>query len=54
MAAKVKRYAAWISLKWPREVHRFMPSEFFYTQEHVLYQKEVYSITFLFMYNKGL
>ena len=54
MAAKVKHYAAWIPLKQPREVHRFIPSEFFYTKEHVLYQKEGYSITFLFMYNRGL
>ena len=31
MAAKDKRYAAWIPLKRPSEVHRFVPSEFFYT-----------------------
>ena len=34
-------------------LHRFVSSEFFYTQERFLYQKKAYFLNFLFMYSKG-
>ena len=37
MDDEVKHYAAWIPIKHPSDVHRFIPSEFLYAQEHVLY-----------------